>query len=50
LKYDKKEPGKLVVMRDIQVNRDDIPVADYKRWREFIDAVLDAESKYVAFK
>lgn len=50
LKYEKVEAGKLKVVRDIQVARNDISVEDYKAWREFIDAILDAESKYVAFK
>lgn len=50
LKYEKVGTSQLKVVRDIQVQRDDIAVEEYKLWRAFVDAVLDAESKYVAFK
>lgn len=51
LKFMKKAPGKLVVLREIKVKRDkDIPAADYTRWRDFVDEVVGAESKFVAFK
>lgn len=50
LKYEKVGTTQLKVVRDIQVQRDDIAVEEYKLWRAFVDAVLDAESKYVAFK
>jgi tetratricopeptide (TPR) repeat protein len=50
LKYEQKEPGKLKVAREIKVVRDDIPVQDYPAWRAFVEAILEAEAKYVAYK
>ncbi len=50
LKYVKKSPNALQVLREIKVNRDNIPVAQYAGFKTFMDDILSAESKYISFK
>jgi tetratricopeptide (TPR) repeat protein len=50
LKFEKKSPTIIQVKREIKVNRENVSVADYANFRKFIDDVLAAEAKYIAFK
>jgi hypothetical protein len=50
IRFEQPAPGKLHVVRQIQINRADISSADYPAFRAFVEAVLAAESKYIAFK
>jgi Transglutaminase-like superfamily/Domain of Unknown Function with PDB structure (DUF3857) len=50
LKFEKKSAAVIQVTRDIQVNRANISVAEYPNFRKFMDDVLAAEAKYIAFK
>jgi hypothetical protein len=50
LKYVQSAPGILKVTRAIKVEREDIAVADYPAWRTFVEAILEAEARHIAFK
>ncbi|GAB4494374.1 MAG: DUF3857 domain-containing protein [Saprospiraceae bacterium] len=50
LTYEKKSPTSLRVVRHIKVSRANIPVKDYPAFRTFLDEVVAAENRYVAFK
>ncbi len=50
LKFEKKSASMIQVTRDIQVNRSNISVAEYPNFRKFMDDILAAEAKYIAFK
>jgi Flp pilus assembly protein TadD len=50
LKFEKKSGSMIQVSRDIQVNRSNISVAEYPNFRKFMDDILAAEAKYIAFK
>ncbi len=48
--FEKKSADTLRVVRDIRINRADVPTKDWPALREFVEAVVTAETKYVAFK
>ncbi|HRI62267.1 MAG TPA: DUF3857 domain-containing protein, partial [Saprospiraceae bacterium] len=50
LTYEKKSPTSLRVVRHIKASRANIPVKDYAAFRTFLDEVVAAENRYVAFK
>jgi hypothetical protein len=50
LKFEKKSASVIQVTRDIKANRSNIPVAEYPNFRKFMDDILAAEAKYIAFK
>lgn len=50
LKYKQTQPGVLEVKRDIQTVRNVIPPDQYANFRNFVDAVIAAETRWVAFK
>jgi tetratricopeptide (TPR) repeat protein len=50
LRYIKKSATTLQVIREIKVNRENIPAVQYEPFKSFVDDILAAESKYVSFK
>mgnify|MGYP000608831952 CR=1 FL=1 len=50
LTYTKKSPTSLHVVRHIKTSRSNIQAKDYAEFRIFVDKVLAAENKYIAFK
>jgi hypothetical protein len=50
LQYEQKAPGTLRVLRHITTDRSNIPAGEYLKFQEFVDAVVNAESKFIAFK
>ncbi|MFN0173038.1 MAG: DUF3857 domain-containing protein [Saprospiraceae bacterium] len=50
LTFTKKSPTSLHVVRHIKIKRSNIQAKDYAEFRIFVDKVLAAENKYIAFK
>jgi tetratricopeptide (TPR) repeat protein len=50
LTYTKKSPTTVHLVRHIKTNRSNIQAKDYAEFRIFLDKVLSAENKYIAFK
>ncbi|MBL7809327.1 MAG: DUF3857 domain-containing protein, partial [Saprospiraceae bacterium] len=50
LKYTQPQAGVLQVSREIQTSRDVIPANQYNAFRTFVEAVIAAETRWVAFK
>ena len=50
LTYKKNSATSLSVVRHIKINRSNIPAGDYAAFRTFVDEVVGAENRYVAFK
>ncbi|MBI1225468.1 MAG: DUF3857 domain-containing protein [Bacteroidetes bacterium] len=50
IKFEKMNPRKIRVVRNIKIKRDVIPAADYPAFKQFLEDALAAESKYLAFK
>ena len=50
LSFEKKSATQMQVTRTIDVVRQNISVEDYPAFREFVDEVVAAESKYISFK
>jgi hypothetical protein len=50
LTFEHKSPGILVVHRVIQTDRSVVAPQDYAAFRSYVEQILDAEAKLVAFK
>lgn len=50
LTYEKQSATSLRIVRDIKVNRANISEKDYPAFRTFLDEVVAAENRYIAFK
>ena len=50
LKYEKLADNQLKVTRKAQTNRDNISAEKYPDFKEFIEKLIKAETKYIAFK
>ncbi len=50
LKFQKAAAGTLKINRKITVQREDVPAAEYPKFKEFMDEIVAAESKFVAYK
>ncbi len=50
LSFEKISPESLKISRKISIKQDEILPQDYEKFREFVNSVTTAESKYVAFK
>jgi hypothetical protein len=46
----KKDGDQLIVTRIAKLNRDNIAPVDYSQFKNFFNAIVEAESKYVVFK
>jgi tetratricopeptide (TPR) repeat protein len=50
LQYMRKGPGRLTIIRKASLKRDNIPAAGYAGMKDFLNKIVKAESKYIAFK
>ena len=50
LTYKKLSATSLQIIRRIKVNRNNIPASEYTAFRTFVDEVVNAENRYVAYK
>ncbi len=50
LVFTKVSPNQLKIERKVTISKNDIPAKDYQLFKEFINTVSSAESKYIAFK
>ncbi|HEX5024680.1 MAG TPA: transglutaminase-like domain-containing protein, partial [Agriterribacter sp.] len=50
LQYVKKSMDKLTVIRKALLKRNNVPTADYAAMKDFLNKIVKAESKYIAFK
>jgi tetratricopeptide (TPR) repeat protein len=50
LQYVKRSPDKLTVIRKASLKRNNIPPSEYTVMKDFLNKIVKAESKYIAFK
>ncbi len=50
LRYVRDGDTRLNIIRTIKVNRDNIPAEKYDEFKKFVQAIVTAENKYVAFR
>lgn len=50
LKYKQTGPGTLKVVREISTKRDIIPAERYEAFREFAESIINAETRWIAYK
>ena len=50
LQYVKSAPNKLVIRRKATIEKEDIAPGEYAAFREFVEKLVQAESKFIIFK
>ncbi len=50
LQYIRQSPGRLTIVRKASLKRDNIPAGGYAGMKDFLNKIVKAESKYIAFK
>lgn len=50
IKFVKKSPTRLDVIRKVQINRDNVSPAEYEKFKAFVTKVIDTEGSYITIK